>query len=135
MFLNPTVQDELFRQPRRQPPYFTSSYHIQLTSLFDQAFSSISDHPPWSIGDPKGLLDHLVCSGSSRSSTLHRASWIPYYVGLPLSHETGRRRPCSFIRRYYYLVAMEGWSWSLHQGGQALLCLASCASCYRRSSK
>ena len=107
-FLSPTVQGELSRQPRCQPPRSTLGYPIQSTSLFDQAFLSISDHLPGSIGNPKGLLDHLVGPGPSRSSALHGASWIPHYAGLPPSHKAGRPRPCSFIRRHHYFVMMEG---------------------------
>ena len=134
-FLSPTIQGEFSRQPRHQPPRSILGYPIQSTSLFDQAFSSTLDHPPESISDPEDLLDHLVGPRLSRSSTLHGAKWIPHYTGLPPSYKAGRPRPCSFIRRHYYLIAMEGWSWSLHQGGRALLRPASRASCYRRSSE
>ena len=116
-----------------------SLFYIRLPHLINLlvwlAFLSTSDYLPGSIGNSVDLLDHLVGPGPSRSSALHGASWIPYYAGLPPSHETGRPRPCSFIRRHHYLVAMEGWSWSLHQGGRALLRPASRASCYCRSSE
>ena len=73
-FLSSTIQDEFSRQPCHQPPRSTLGYPIQLTSLFDQAFSSISDHPLGFIGDPKSLLDYLVGSGPSRSFALYGAS-------------------------------------------------------------
>ena len=79
-FLSLTIQGELSRQPRCQPPHFTSGYPIQSTSLFDQAFLSISDHSPGSIGNPEGLLDQLVGPELSRSSALYGASWIPHYT-------------------------------------------------------
>ena len=79
-FLSPTVQGKYSRQPYYQSPYSTSDYRIQSTSLFDQVFSSTSDHLPGSIGNPKGLLDRLVGLGPSRSSALHGTSWIPYYI-------------------------------------------------------
>ena len=104
-FLNLTVQGEL---SCHQPPYSTSGYPIQSTSLFNQALSSTLDHPTGSIGDPKGLLDRLVDPKPSRSSALHGASWIPHYAGLPPSHEARRPRLYSFIRRHYYLIVMEG---------------------------
>ena len=134
-FLSPTVQGELSSQSRRQPPCFILGYPIQLISLFNQAFLFISDHLPECIGNPKGLLDHLVSLRPFRSSALYGASWIPHYVDLPPGYKAGGPKPCSFIRRHHYLVAMEGWSWSLYQGGRALLRLASRASCYRRSSE
>ena len=134
-FLSLTVQGELSRQPCRQLPHSTLGYPIQSTSLFDQAFSYILDHFPGSIGNPKGLLDHPVGLGLSRSSALYRTSWISYYAGLPSNHKAGKPRQCSFIYHYHYLVAMEDWSWSLHQRGRTLLRLVSYASCYCRSSE
>ena len=134
-FLSPTIQGKLSRQPRRQLLHSTSSYLIQLTSMFDQAFLSTLHYLPRSIGNPKGLLDHLVGLRPFRSFALHRASWIPHYTGLPPSHKTGRPRLCSFIHRQYYLVAIESWSWSLHQRDRALLYLASCIFCYHYSCK
>ena len=90
-FLSPTVQDELSRQLCRQPLCFTLGYPIQSTSLFDQVFSSILDHPPGPIGNCKSLLDHLVGPELSRSSPLHGANWFPYYASLLPSHEAGGR--------------------------------------------
>ena len=135
-FLSLTVQGELSRQPHCQPLCSTLGYSIQLTSLFNQAFSTTLDHPLGFIGNPEGLLDYLVDLEPSRSSTLHGASWILYYASLPPSHKAGKPRPCSsFIRRHYYFVVMKGWGWSLNQGGRAMLRLTSRASCYRRSSE
>ena len=107
-FLSLIVHGELSRQPRYQPLHSTLGYPIQSTSLFDQAFFPTSDHPLGSISDPEGLLDHVVDSRPSRCFTLHGASWISHYAGLPPSHEAGRPRPCSFICRHHYIVAMEG---------------------------
>ena len=73
-FFSPTVQGEFSRQSHCQPPHSTSDYPIQSTSLFDQAFSSTSDYPLGSIGNPEDSLDHLVGSELSRSSTLYGAS-------------------------------------------------------------
>ena len=73
-FLSLNVEGELSCQPCCQPPYFTLGYPIKLTSLFDQAFLCILDHFLRSIGDPEGLLDHLVSRRPSRFSTLHGAS-------------------------------------------------------------
>ena len=107
-FLSPTVQDELSRQPRCQPLCSASGYPIQSNFLFNQAFLSTSDHFLGSISNPKDSLDHLVSPGPSRSSALHGASCIPHYAGLLLSHEAERPRPCRFICRHHYLVAIEG---------------------------
>ena len=109
-FLSPTVQDELSRQFHCQSPRFILGYPIQSTSLFDQAFSSTSDHLPGSIGNPEGLLDHLVGPRLSRSSAIDEASRIVHYTRLPLSHKAEKLRLYSFICRQHYLVAMEGWS-------------------------
>ena len=79
-FLIPTIQSKLSRQSCHQSRHSILSYCIQLTSLFDHAFLSSLDHPLGSIGDPKDLLDHLVCPKLSRSSALHRASWISHYT-------------------------------------------------------
>ena len=116
------------------PLFYIGLFH-SINFFVWSAFSSILDYFPGSIGDPEDSLDHLVDSEPSRSSALHRASWISHYTGIPPSHEAERPKLCSFICRYHYLVAMEGWSWSLHQGGRALLRPASRASCYRRSSE
>ena len=134
-FLSLTVQGKLSRQPRHQLPHpYIGLPHI-INFFVRSAFLSTLDHPPGFIGNPEGLLDHLVGLEPSRSSTLYGASWIPHYAGLPPSHEAERPRLYSFIRRHHYLVAMEVWSWSLHQGGRALLRPASRASCYRHSSE
>ena len=106
-FLSLTVLGELFHQTYCQPPCSTLDYPIQSTPLFDQAFLSTSDYPPGSIGNPEGLLYHPVGFGPSRSSALQGANWISHYVSLPSSHEAGRSKLCSFIRRYHYFVAME----------------------------
>ena len=108
LFWSPTVEDELSRQPCRQPPHSTLGYPIQSTSLFNQTFSSISNHFPESIGNFEGLLNHLVGPRPSRSSALYVASWISHYVGLPLSNKAGKSRPYSLICRHHYIVAIEG---------------------------
>ena len=132
-----------FFKPERSRWIFSSTsssaslFHIGLPYSIDllvwSAFSSISDYLPRSISDPEDLLDHLVGPGLSKSSALHGTCWIHHYAGLPPSHKAERPRSCSFICRYHYHIAMEGWSWSLHQRSRALLRLASHASCYRSS--
>ena len=70
-FLSPTIQGELFRQPRHQPLCFTSGYPIQSTSLFgrpSRLHRTIPQDPSatpkvcWIIQLALGHLDLLPCT-------------------------------------------------------------------------
>ena len=78
-FLSPTVQGELFRQPRRQLPRSTSGYSIQSTSLFGRPShlywtipQDLSATPKvcWIIQLAPGHLDLLPCTEPAGSLTM-----------------------------------------------------------------
>ena len=78
-FLSPTVQGELSRQPRCQPPCSTLGYLIQSTSLFGRPFClhwTIPQDPSatpkvrWIIQLALGYLDLLPCTEPVGSLTM-----------------------------------------------------------------